>query len=80
MLTSAALILLGIILWYNFRSIRETAYVLILTVIAIAATYGLSGWIQFFGINMTFNAAMNLYSCIIVSNWCRLWIARGPTY
>ena len=67
MLTSAALILLGIILWYNFRSIRETAYVLILTVIAIAATYGLSGWIQFFGINMTFNAAMNSIPVLLLA-------------
>ncbi|MEC8151834.1 MAG: hypothetical protein VX068_04235, partial [Candidatus Thermoplasmatota archaeon] len=46
MLTSAAMLLLGIILWFNFRSVRETAYVLILTVVAIAATYGLSGWLQ----------------------------------
>ena len=67
MLTSAALILLGIILWYNFRSIRETAYVLILTVIAIAATYGLSGWIQFFGVNMTFNAAMNSIPVLLLA-------------
>ena len=35
MLTSAALLLLGIILWFNFRSIRETAYVLSLTILAI---------------------------------------------
>ena len=67
MLTSAALILLGIILWYNFRSIRETAYVLILTVVAIAATYGLSGWIQFFGVNMTFNAAMNSIPVLLLA-------------
>ena len=41
MLTSAALVLLGVILWFNFRSVRETAYVLTLTVFAILATYGL---------------------------------------
>ena len=63
MLTSAAMLLLGIILWFNFRSVRETAYVLILTVVAIAATYGLSGWLQFAGVNMTFNAAMNSIPC-----------------
>ena len=34
MLTSAAMVLLGVILWFNFRSVRETAYVLVLTVLA----------------------------------------------
>ena len=67
MLTSAAMLLLGIILWFNFRSIRETAYVLMLTVVAIAATYGLSGWLQFAGINMTFNAAMNSIPVLLLA-------------
>ena len=67
MLTSAALILLGIILWYNFRSKRETAFVIALTVVAIAATYGLSGWLQFFGVNMTFNAAMNSIPVLLLA-------------
>ena len=67
MLTSAAMLLLGIILWFNFRSVRETAYVLILTVIAIAATYGLSGWIQFAGVDMTFNAAMNSIPVLLLA-------------
>ena len=67
MLTSAAMLLLGIILWFNFRSVRETVYVLFLTVIAIAATYGLSGWLQFAGVNMTFNAAMNSIPVLLLA-------------
>ncbi len=67
MLTSAAMLLLGIILWFNFRSVRETAYVLFLTVIAIAATYGLSGWLQFAGVDMTFNAAMNSIPVLLLA-------------
>ena len=59
MLTGSAFMLLAIILWFNFRSKRETAYVMVLTIFAIAATYGLSGWLQYFGVNMVFNAAMN---------------------
>ncbi len=67
MLTSAALVLLGVILWFNFRSVRDTAYVLVLTVIAIAATYGLSGWLQFAGVDMTFNAAMNSIPVLLLA-------------
>ena len=67
MLTSAAMLLLGVILWFNFRSFRETAYVLMLTVIAIAGTYGLSGWLQFAGLNMTFNAAMNSIPVLLLA-------------
>ena len=67
MLTSAAMLLLGVILWFNFRSVRETAYVLVLTVLAIAGTYGLSGWLQFAGIDMTFNAAMNSIPVLLLA-------------
>ena len=67
MLTSAAMLLLGVILWFNFRSVRETAYVLVLTVLAIAGTYGLSGWLQFAGVNMTFNAAMNSIPVLLLA-------------
>jgi predicted RND superfamily exporter protein len=67
MLTSAALVLLGVILWFNFRSLRETGYVLLLTVVAIAATYGLSGWLQFLGVEMTFNAAMNSIPVLLLA-------------
>ena len=42
----------------QFPKRSKAAYVLVLTVIAIAATYGLSGWLQFAGVNMTFNAAI----------------------
>ena len=67
MLTSAAMLLLGVILWFNFRSVRETAYVLVLTVLAIAGTYGLSGWLQFAGVDMTFNAAMNSIPVLLLA-------------
>lgn len=66
-LTSAAMVLLGVILWFNFRSKRETGYVLGLTVLAILSTYGLSGWLQFFGVNMTFNAAMNSIPVLLLA-------------
>ena len=39
-LTSSAFVLLCIILWFNFRSVRDTAYVMVLAVLAIGATYG----------------------------------------
>ena len=58
MLTSAAMLLLAGILWLNFRSVRDTAYVTFLTIISIAATYGVSGWLQFMGVNLVFNAAL----------------------
>jgi predicted RND superfamily exporter protein len=67
MLTGSAFMLLAIILWFNFRSVRETAYVMILTIFAIAATYGLSGWLQKFGVNMTFNAAMNSIPVLLLA-------------
>ena len=66
-LTSAAMLLLGIILWFNFRSVRETVFVLALTVVAIAATYGVSGWLQFAGVDMTFNAAMNSIPVLLLA-------------
>ena len=67
MLTSAAMLLLGIILWFNFRSVRETVFVLALTVVAIAGTYGVSGWLQFAGVDMTFNAAMNSIPVLLLA-------------
>ena len=66
-LTSTAFLILGLILWWNFRSIRDTGYVLFLTVVAIITTYGLSGWLQFFGVNMTFNAAMNSIPVLLLA-------------
>lgn len=66
-LTSAALLLLAVILWFNFRSVRDTAFVISLTVTAILATYGLSGWLQFLGVNMVFNAAMNSIPVLLLA-------------
>ncbi|MEC8779824.1 MAG: MMPL family transporter, partial [Candidatus Thermoplasmatota archaeon] len=66
-LTSSAFVLLCIILWFNFRSVRDTAYVMVLAVLAIGATYGLSGWLQFAGIEMTFNAAMNSIPVLLLA-------------
>jgi predicted RND superfamily exporter protein len=66
-LTSTAFLILGLILWWNFRSMRDTGYVLFLTVVAIIATYGLSGWLQFLGVNMTFNAAMNSIPVLLLA-------------
>ena len=67
MLTSAAMILLAGILWLNFRSVRDTAYVTFLTIISIAATYGIAGWLQFMGVNMVFNAAMNSIPVLLLA-------------
>ena len=58
-LNSICLLLLGIILWTKFRSLRDTASVLVLTVFAILATYGMAGILTFLGVKMVFNAAMN---------------------
>ena len=66
-LTSSAFFLLALILWFNFRSKRETAYVMVLTISAIAATYGLSGWLEFLGVNMIFNAAMNSIPVLLLA-------------
>ena len=43
MLTSLALLFLTILLYVKFRSVRDTAYVIGLTILAIAATYGAAG-------------------------------------
>lgn len=66
-LTSSAFFLLALILWFNFRSKRDTAYVMVLTISAIAATYGLSGWLEFLGVNMIFNAAMNSIPVLLLA-------------
>ena len=39
-LTSLALVFLTVLLYIKFRSVRDTAYVIGLTILAIAATYG----------------------------------------
>ena len=66
-LTGSAFLLLALILWFNFRSKRETAYVMVLTIFAIMATYGLSGWLEFIGVNMVFNAAMNSIPVLLLA-------------
>ena len=42
-LTSASIVILGIILWRQFRSVRDTSIVIFLTLLAIGATYGVAG-------------------------------------
>ena len=66
-LTGSAFLLLATILWFNFRSKRETAYVMGLTMLAIAATYGFSGWLEFIGVSMVFNAAMNSIPVLLLA-------------
>jgi len=66
-LNSLCLLLLGFILWTKFRSLRDTAYVLILTVFAILATYGTAGLITVLGGAMVFNAAMNSIPILLLA-------------
>lgn len=61
-LTSTSLVVLGIILWWKFRSVRDTSIVLTLTLLAIAATYGVSGLMK-----MEFNAAMNSIPILLLA-------------
>ena len=66
-LNSLCLLLLGFILWTKFRSKRDTASVLVLTVFAILATYGMAGLLTLLGTNMVFNAAMNSIPILILA-------------
>jgi predicted RND superfamily exporter protein len=66
-LNSLCLLLLGLILWSKFRSKRDTFNVLILTVFAILATYGMAGLITLLGNNMVFNAAMNSIPILLLA-------------
>ncbi len=66
-LNSLCLLLLGFILWTKFRSKRDTAYVLTLTVFAILATYGTAGLITLLGGAMVFNAAMNSIPILLLA-------------
>ncbi len=66
-LNSVCLLLLGFILWTKFRSKRDTANVLILTVFAILATYGTAGLLTLLGVNMVFNAAMNSIPILLLA-------------
>ena len=62
MLTSLALVFLTFILYLKFRSKRDTAYVIGLTVLAILATYGAAGVFR-----LTFNAAMNSIPILLLA-------------
>ena len=66
-LNSVCLLLLGFILWTKFRSKRDTANVLALTVFAILATYGTAGLLTLLGLNMVFNAAMNSIPILLLA-------------
>ena len=61
-LTSLALLFLTVILYLKFRSGRDTAYVIGLTVLAILATYGAAGVFR-----LTFNAAMNSIPILLLA-------------
>ena len=56
-----------IILWTKFRSKRDTANVLVLTVFAILATYGMAGLLTLIGVKMVFNAAMNSIPILLLA-------------
>ena len=66
-LNSASLLILGSILYFTFRSLRDTAFVLGLTVFGILATYGTSGLLTKLGVDMTFNAAMNSIPVLLLA-------------
>ena len=66
-LNSASLLILGSILYFTFRSLRDTAFVLGLTVFGILATYGTSGLLTKIGVDMTFNAAMNSIPVLLLA-------------
>ena len=66
-LNSVSLLILGTILWFSFRSKRDTGYVLGLTVLGIGATYGTSGVLTKLGVPMTFNAAMNSIPVLLLA-------------
>ena len=67
-LNSASLLILGSILYFTFRSLRDTAFVLGLTVFGILATYGTSGLLTRLGVDMTFNAAMNSIPVLLLAS------------
>ena len=66
-LNSASLLILGTILWFSFRSKRDTGYVLGLTVFGIGATYGTAGILTVMGVSMTFNGAMNSIPVLLLA-------------
>ena len=61
-LTSASIVILGIILWRQFRSLRDTSIVIFLTLLAIGATYGVAGILK-----LEFNGAMNSIPILLLA-------------
>ena len=61
-LTSASIAILGIILWRQFRSVRDTSVVIFLTLLAIGATYGVAGILR-----LEFNGAMNSIPILLLA-------------
>ena len=61
-LTSIALLVLTSFVYFKFRSVRDTVYVIALTVLSIAATYGIAGIFR-----MTFNGAMNSIPILLLA-------------
>ncbi len=61
-LIGMSIILLTIILFSQFRTVRDTAFVLISTILGILGTYGISGIL-----NLTFNAAMNSIPILLIA-------------
>lgn len=61
-LTSASIVILGIILWRQFRSVRDTSIVIFLTLLAIGATYGVAGILK-----LEFNGAMNSIPILLLA-------------
>ena len=61
-LTSASIVILGIILWRQFRSVRDTSVVILLTLLAIGATYGVAGILR-----LEFNGAMNSIPILLLA-------------
>ena len=61
-LTSASIVILGVILWRQFRSVRDTSVVILLTLLAIGATYGVAGILR-----LEFNGAMNSIPILLLA-------------
>jgi len=61
-LTSSSIVILGIILWRQFRSLRDTGIVILLTLLAIGATYGVAGILK-----LEFNGAMNSIPILLLA-------------
>lgn len=61
-LIGMSVLLLTLILFSQFRTVRDTAFVLFSTILGILGTYGISGLL-----NLTFNAAMNSIPILLIA-------------